>query len=249
MPAATVTILGLPVGAYTMASLLARLLELIAAPGCAVAYGINAHVFNLLYRHPDFLEALRRADLLYADGASVRLAARILGGCIPEKLTTTDIWPHLCELAETQGYRFFLLGGEPGLAPRARARAVAQYPQLQIAGVHHGYFDLEDESVIMAINAAQPDILWVGMGDPRQVLWADKWRRHLQVGLVLTCGGMFKIVAGELARLPEQWRRRGCEWLYRLWQEPGTWRRYLLGLPLFGLRVLAQRFLGSRAFP
>ena len=103
--------------------------------------------------------------------------------------------------------------------------------------------------MVATINAARPDILWVGMGDPRQVVWTEKWRRRLQVGLVLTCGGMFKIVAGELARLPEPWRRRGFEWLYRLWQEPGTWRRYLLGLPLFGLRVLGQRILRDKVFP
>ena len=249
MPAATVNILGLPVGAFTMESLLARLLELLDAPGCAAAYGINAYVLNLIYRYPDYLEGLRRADCLYADGASMRLAARLLGGRIPEKLTTTDVWPHLCELAIKRGYRFFLLGGEPGLAERARARALRQYPHLQIVGSHHGYFEIGDESVVAAINAARPDILWAGMGDPRQVVWTEKWRQHLQAGLVLTCGGMFKIVAGELARLPEPWRRRGFEWLYRLWQEPRTWRRYLLGLPLFGLQILAQRLLGARAFP
>ena len=119
MPAATVNILGVPVGAYTMATLLARLQELLAAPGCAVAYGVNAHVLNLIYQHPDYLEGLRQADCLYADGASLLLAARVLGGHLPEKLTTTDLWPHLCELAVARGYRFFLLGGEPGLAERA----------------------------------------------------------------------------------------------------------------------------------
>jgi N-acetylglucosaminyldiphosphoundecaprenol N-acetyl-beta-D-mannosaminyltransferase len=249
MPVAAVDILGLPVGAYTMPSLLAQLQELLAAPGCAAAYGVNAYVFNLIYQHPDFLAALRRADCLYADGASLRLAARMLGGNIPEKLTTTDIWPHWCELAAAQGLRFFLLGGEPGLAERARDRAMRQYPGLQIVGTHHGFFQLGDGSVVAAVNAVRPDILWVGMGDPRQVLWVERWRGQLQAGLALTCGGMFKIVAGELERLPEKWRRRGLEWLYRLWQEPRTWRRYLLGLPLFGLRVLAQRLLGNRVFP
>lgn len=246
---ATVNILGLPVGVYTMDPLLARLQELLAAPGCAAAYGINANVLNLIYQHPDYLDGLLRADCLYADGASLRLAARLLGGRIPEKLTTTDIWPHLCELAVERGYRFFLLGGEPGLAERACVRASRQYPQLQIAGSHHGYFEIDDESVIAAINAVRPDILWAGMGDPRQVSWTEKWRRHLQVGLVLTCGGMFKIVAGELPRLSDPWRRRGFEWLYRLCREPQTWRRYLLGLPLFGLRVLGQRLIGAGVFP
>ena len=171
------------------------------------------------------------------------LAARVLGGCLPEKLTTTDIWPPLCQLAVERGTRFFLLGGEPGLAERARDRALEEYPDLQIVGTHNGYFDLEDETPVNLINAAAPDILWVGMGDPRQALWVEKWRPHLQVKLILTCGGMFKIVAGELDRLPPHWRQRGCEWIYRLWQEPRNWRRYLLGLPAFGLRVLACRLL------
>lgn len=247
MTAATVNILGVPVGAFTMASLLARLTELIAAPGCAAAYGVNAQVINLACGDPRYLEVLRQADTLYADGASLQLAARVLGQCIPEKLTTTDIWPELCPLAQARGYRFFLLGGEPGLAERAAAKARQQYPGLQIVGAHHGYFELDDAEIVARINAAAPDILWVGMGDPRQALWTDAVRRQLQAGLVLTCGGMFKIVAGELARLPRKWRRRGFEWLYRLWQEPRTMRRYLVGLPLFGARVLAQRLWGYGA--
>lgn len=239
-------VLGVPVGAYTMTSLLAQIEELITAPGCAVAYAVNAHVLNLTYHYPAYLKALRRADLVYADGASILLAARLLGSRIPEKLTTTDVWPKACKLAMRRGYRFFFLGGEAGLAEQARAKALEQYPDLQIVGTHHGYFDIADEQIISVINAARPDILWVGMGDPRQVLWTEAVKERLDAGLVITCGGMFKIVAGELKRAPLLWRRRGFEWLYRLVQEPETWRRYLLGLPVFGVRVLAQRFFGHR---
>ncbi len=243
----TVQVLGVPVEAHTMTSLLARMEELIAAPGCAVAYAVNAYALNLTYRHPDYLQALRRADLVYADGASLLLAAWVLGDRIPEKLTTTDVWPHACALALRRKLRFFLLGGEAGLAERAKARALQQYPNLQITGTHHAYFALGDEQIISTINAARPDILWVGMGDPRQVLWTELVKERLDVGLVVTCGGMFKIIAGELQRVPLYWRRRGFEWLYRLVQEPATWRRYLLGLPAFGARVLAQRLCGHRA--
>jgi N-acetylglucosaminyldiphosphoundecaprenol N-acetyl-beta-D-mannosaminyltransferase len=247
--AAAINILGVPVGVYTMDTVLGRIEALIEAPGGAAAHGVNAHVINLAYQYPEFLQALRRADLLYADGASLILASRCLGGHLPEKLTTTDIWPRLCELAVGRGYRFFLLGGEPGLAERAARQAQHQYHDLQIVGAHHGYFDFHDEQVIAKINATRPDVLWVGMGDPRQVLWASAWRRQLAVSLVMTCGGMFKIVAGELARLSPKWRQQGFEWAYRLWQEPGTWRRYLVGLPLFGLRVLAQRLRGGEELP
>ena len=245
----TVNILGVPVGGYTMDTLLDRIAALIAAPGCAVAHGVNAQVINLTYHHPEFLEALRQADLLYVDGASLILASRFLGGHLPEKLTTTDLWPRLCERAVEHGYRFFLLGGEPGLAERAASQALSRYPGLHLAGAHHGYFDLRDESLVAKVNAARPDILWVGMGDPRQVLWASTWRRQLQAGLVMTCGGMFKIISGELARLAPRGRQNGFEWAYRLWQEPGTWRRYLLGLPFFGLRVLAQCLSGAEHLP
>jgi N-acetylglucosaminyldiphosphoundecaprenol N-acetyl-beta-D-mannosaminyltransferase len=232
-----------------MDTFLARIEALIAAPGCAVAHGVNAQVINLTYQYPEFLKALRQADLLYADGASLILAADWLGGHLPEKLTTTDIWPRLCELALLRGYRFFLLGGEPGLAERAASKAQSEYPGLLLVGAHHGYFDFRDEQLLAKINAARPDILWVGMGDPRQVLWASTWRQQLQVGLVLTCGGMFKIVSGELDRLSLHWRQKGFEWVYRLWQEPGTWRRYLVGLPRFGMRILAQRLWGGERLP
>jgi len=244
-----VDILGVPVAALDMAAILGRLEELIAAPGCATAYGVNAHALNLTYRDPDYFQALRQANLVYADGASLLLAARVLGRRLPEKLTTTDIWPGLCRLAENKKLRFFFLGGEPGLAEKARAKALEQYPGLHLVGSHHGYFDLHDDRVVSRINAAAPHVLWVGMGDPRQVLWAQTWRQHVQAGLILTCGGMFKIVSGELHRVPHKWRQRGFEWVYRLWQEPGTWRRYLLGLPAFGLRVLASLFQKRKVDP
>jgi N-acetylglucosaminyldiphosphoundecaprenol N-acetyl-beta-D-mannosaminyltransferase len=236
-----VDIVGVPTGIYTMTTLLARIEALIAAPGCAVGHGVNAHVINLACGVPEFLEALRQADLLYADGASLILASRFLRGHhLPEKLTTTDIWPKMCEMAVQHGYRCFLLGGEPGLAERAADQVRHRYHGLDIVGTHHGYFDFEDEQLIDEINAVRPDILWVGMGDPRQVLWSAKWRHQLEASLVLTCGGMFKIVAGELERLAPKWRQNGFEWAYRLWQEPSTWQRYLVGLPVFGVRVLGQ---------
>lgn len=241
-----VNILGVPVWAYSMPSLVARMEELIVAPGCAVAYAVNAYALNLTYRHPDYLQALRGADLVYTDGASLLLAARLLGKHIPERLTTTDVWPRLCTRALQRGYRFFLLGGEEGLAERARAKTLAQYPDLQVTGAHHGYFAVEDDQIISLINAARPDILWVGMGDPRQVLWTERVKNRLNGGLVITCGGMFKITSGELIRAAPRWRRRGFEWLYRLAQEPQIWPRYVLGLPAFGSRVLAQRFFGHR---
>src|SRR5262249_30603325 len=119
-------------------------------------YAVNAYALNLTYQQPDYLRALCQADVVYADGASLLLAAKVLGRRIPEKLTTTDVWPEACALAVQRGYRFFLLGGEAGLAERARIRALQQYPELQIVGSHHGYFAFEDDQIVATLNAARP---------------------------------------------------------------------------------------------
>ncbi|MCE5335982.1 MAG: WecB/TagA/CpsF family glycosyltransferase [Desulfobacteraceae bacterium] len=237
-----VDILRLPIAACTMSDLLNGFESLIAAPGCATAYAANAHTLNLTYESAPFYQALRSADILYADGKSLLLAARILGKNLPQKLTTTDVWPHACELASRRGYSFFLLGGEPGLAERAKENALRAHPGLRIVGTHDGYFRGRDREVISLINEKKPDILWVGMGEPLQALWVEKYRRDIEASLVVTCGGMFKIVSGELRRLPSKWREAGFEWLYRMVQEPRTASRYLIGLPVFGTRILAQRF-------
>ncbi len=235
-----INILGVPVGAHTLPGLLQRLEGFWQSPGCAYTYGVNAHSLNLAANDPAFRQRLLAADLVYADGASLLLAARLLGQRLPMKITTTDLWPPLCALAVQRRLKFYLCGGEPGLAERAKERALKAYPGLAIVGVHDGFTDIFSPITVEAINAVQPDIVWAGLGEPLQAHWAWTMRPHLRAKLIITCGGMFKIVAGDLRRVAAAWQQRGLEWLFRLYQEPRTWRRYLLGLPKFGLRVLLQ---------
>ena len=241
-----VRVLGIPIQAHTMETMLARMEQAIAAPACAVAYAVNAHTANHTYRMPLYREMFQTADIVYADGQSILLAAGLLGGRLPEKLTTTDVWPAACAMAEKKGYRFFLLGGEEGLARRAAEVTMVQYPGLEFAGMRHGFFDIDDENVVEEINTASPDILWVGMGEPRQFIWAERFRSKLKAGLLITCGGLFKFVSGEVKRAPDRVHRSGFEWFYRSLREPRLIWRYLTGLPTFGARILAQRFFGHR---
>jgi N-acetylglucosaminyldiphosphoundecaprenol N-acetyl-beta-D-mannosaminyltransferase len=241
MTDSSISILGVPVGSYTLPTLLTRLQVLLQAPGCAYTYGVNAHTLNLASLNQEFFQQIIAADLVFADGASLLLAARVLGGRLPEKITTTDLWPKMCAMAVHQGLKFCLFGGEPGLAARAREEASQQYPGLAIVSVHDGFNEIFAPHTIAALNEVQPDIIWAGLGDPLQGRWANIMRSQLNAKLIITCGGMFKIVARDLQRASYSWQQRGFEWLYRFWQEPQTWRRYLLGLPLFGLRVLRQR--------
>ena len=241
-----VEILGVPVSSLSKQEFLNALESAISQQGCSTVYALNAHYLNLTYRNKDYLHALRRADIGYADGASLLKAARLLGGTIKERLSTWTLWPPLCEFAAEKGYTFLLLGGEEGLAEAAKAKTEERFPGLNIVGTHHGYFDFNDRTVIDYVNELEPDFLWVGLGDPRQVLWIDKYKNDLKAKLALSAGGLFKFVAERVKRAPEGMRRRGFEWLFRASQEPILIFRYLTGLPAFGIRVLLQKFFGHR---
>ena len=89
----SISILGVPVGRFALATLLTRLQAMLHQPGCAYTYGVNAYALNLACRNQEFFQHLIEADLIFADGASLLLAARVLGGRLPEKITTTDLWP------------------------------------------------------------------------------------------------------------------------------------------------------------
>ena len=189
---------------------------------------------------------------MFCDGAGVILGARLLGKRIPERITYADWYWQLASLAEQKGYSFFLLGAQPGVAARAAEKLHEKYPQLRIAGIHDGYFDMsagsEDTAgLIRQINAAAPDILTVGMGMPLQERWLCENWDQLETHIALTGGAVFDYISGELQRPPRWMTDNGFEWLGRMLIEPGRlWSRYLVGNPQFFWRVLKARFGASR---
>lgn len=211
---------------------------------------VNAHCLNLCYEDPGLRDFLNGAEVVFCDGAGVMLAARILGRRIPQRITYADwIW-QLADLASSRGFSLYLLGARPGVAQEAARRLRGRYPDLEIVGIRHGYFDhsagsAENEAVVEEINAAAPDILLVGLGMPLQERWLMENIDKLDAGVALTGGAVFDYVSGRLSRGPRLLTHNGFEWLARLLVEPRRlWRRYLIGNPLFLLRVVKQR-LGS----
>jgi N-acetylglucosaminyldiphosphoundecaprenol N-acetyl-beta-D-mannosaminyltransferase len=237
-------LLGVPVQPHTMTSLMAYMEDAMVSPRCATLCAVSAHSLSLSFRCPEYLNALRRADVIYADGASIILGSSMLGKRLPAKLWTGDVWKAACPLAQQRGYRFFLLGGEKGLAEEAKLRTLREHPKLQVVGTHHGYFDFADERIVKIINASRPDLLWVGMGDPAQTLWLDAFKEKLEVGVAITCGGLFKLIAKRIRSAPPHWHKAGFGWLYRILQEPNLWKRYAVDLPTLTVRILAQRLAG-----
>lgn len=236
----TIDILGLPVRALTPSTFVEQVHASVRERARRVFVGVNAHSLSLAHEDPAYLQRLREMDVLYAEGGSIVLASWLLGTSLPAKLTTTDLWPLCCDLACREGYSLYLLGGESGLAEEAAAAARRKWPNIRIVGTHHGYFQASDETVIRDINGSRPDLLWVGLGEPNQVVWAHGSRRRLDAGVLLTCGGMFRLIAGWQKRPGPLLHRTGFEWVGRIFHEPAVARRYGRDLPLLASRILSE---------
>jgi N-acetylglucosaminyldiphosphoundecaprenol N-acetyl-beta-D-mannosaminyltransferase len=221
-------------------------------PARRVMY-LNAHVLNQSRANPALREALEQADLVYCDGYGVRLAAKALDAEIPHRMTGADWIYGLAALCELAGQSVYLLGAEPGVTAEAARRLGRWYPRLQIAGTHHGYFDIgsaHDDRVVEDINARRPDIVLVGMGTPKQELWVAQNAARLETDVVWTVGALFDYVSGRVPRAPRWLADNGLEWIFRLAIEPQRmWRRYLLGNPVFISRVMAQARARHAAAP
>ena len=221
-------------------------------PARRVMY-VNAHVLNRSREVSALREALEQADLVYCDGYGVRLAAKALDVEIPHRMTGADwIWG-LAALCEAAGQSMYLLGSEPGVTAETARRLSTWYPRLDIAGTHHGFFDIgspHDDRVVEDINARRPDIVLVGMGTPKQELWVQRNADRLETDVLWTVGALFDYVSGRVPRAPGWLADNGLEWIFRLAIEPQRmWRRYLLGNPVFISRVMAQARARQAAAP
>ena len=242
-----VDVLGVGVDPITAEELQAGIKRLIRSGQRGLVLNVNAHCLNLCHDDPALREFFNSADVVFCDGAGVMLAARLLGRRIPARITYADWAWRLAAFAEAEGLSLFLLGARPGVAEEAARRLRRRHPALHICGTHHGYFDHaagspENETVLREIQTAKPDLLLVGLGMPLQEIWLMENRHRIEAGVALTGGAVFDYVSGELRRGPRFLTDNGFEWLARLLVEPRRlWRRYLLGNPLFLLRVLGQR--------
>lgn len=207
---------------------------------------VNAHCVNVSKKDPLYMQVLQNADTVFADGAGMGIAAKVLGKPLRDDVNGTDLFPILCQALQNSPYQVFLLGGEPGVAEKMARRVGEQFPGLQTCGTRDGYFD-PSSSVQIAeqIRASGAELLLVAMGVPKQELWIAEHLQNLGVKVAMGVGGLFNFYSGTIPRAPYWMRRAKLEWLHRLYREPGRlWRRYLVGNILFLLRLFGERARG-----
>jgi N-acetylglucosaminyldiphosphoundecaprenol N-acetyl-beta-D-mannosaminyltransferase len=208
----------------------------------------NPEIIMQARRDATLQAVLQEAALSVADGIGVVWAASVLGGPVPERVPGIDLMAAVLERAARHRLRVYLLGTRPGTIERAAENIARQYPGVDVCGCHHGYFSPQEApGVVRAIGEASPELLFVGMGVPREQKFLHRWRHELGPVTAMGVGGSFDVLSGEQQRAPLWMQRMGGEWLYRLVSQPGRLPRQATRLPAFVLAVLAARLHGESA--
>ena len=205
----------------------------------------NSEIIMAAYRDPDFRNVLNSSDLVTADGIGVVYASKVVKNPIKERAAGYDIACMTLEKLSKIGGTLYLFGSKPGVAETAGENIEKKYKGIQVVGASDGYFDEEKEKqIIEKINTANPDLLFVCLGAPKQEKWIYTHKSELSAKVCLGIGGSVDVFAGNVKRAPEFFTRHGIEWLYRLLKQPSRFVR-MLDLPRFGFKVL----LNGRKFP
>lgn len=201
----------------------------------------NAEIIMSAKKNKDLHKILSSADILVPDGAGVVLASKILGRRLKEKVSGVDITKNLLKSNQANNINFCLFGGKPGVAEKASENILKSNPAINITGCFNGYFSSSEENkLIDNINRTNPDIIFIGLGSPKQEEWIYKNKHLLNAKVLIGVGGAIDILAGTAKLAPEFMRRNGLEWLYRLYREPWRFKRMLV-LPVFIIQAIFKR--------
>lgn len=244
LPRINVSLLGRQINFITIPEILREVEQACQNRQRLVIAFFNVYSFNLSLQLPWFDAFMRRADIVPCDGSGILKAISFLGLRLPLEYRTpgTAFVPELIQCGSDLDLSFFLLGAQPEHLQTALQKIRKDYPKLTIAG-HHGYFDRDNaqqnDSIVQAINQADPDILIVGMGMPAQEQWISRNMDDLDVRVIIPCGAIIDRLAGAVPNCPCWISDLGLEWLYRLLREPKRLaKRYLAGNLAFALQLV-----------
>ena len=248
-----VNVLGVGISALNM-DLACRVLEdwLDRRRGRGYVCVVNVHSVVECQRDPALRTILNQSLLSTPDGMPLVWVAHRRGFRHVGRVYGPDLMLTLCERSVQKGYRHYFYGGARGVPERLAARLQARFPGLQVVGTCSPPFrpltPEEDREVVRQINEADPDIVWVGLGAPKQERWMAEHVRKLKAPLLIGVGAAFDFHAGLKPQAPRWMQERGLEWLFRLLTEPRRlWRRYLVCIPWF-LAAIAAQEIGLRRY-
>ena len=237
-----VNILGVPVDMVDKEQASAVFAEIFSQPGCSMIVTPNSEIVQNASKDEELRSLIASADLIIPDGIGLVYASKVMGCPLSERVTGIDFLESIIARLAQTGESIFFFGSKPGVADEAADRMKKKYPGLRVAGTQNGYFQPEEEALIVKqINESGADFLCVALGAPKQERFIAQHRDEFtSVRGASGVGGSLDVWAGNLKRAPEFYRNHGLEWLYRFIQQPTRFKR-MLTLPVFMLRVIFRR--------
>jgi N-acetylglucosaminyldiphosphoundecaprenol N-acetyl-beta-D-mannosaminyltransferase len=249
-----VDVLGVGVSAITMSEAVAQIGDWIQRREQHYVCVSGVHGVMESRRDPALRHIHNRSGLTTPDGMPLVWAGRFAGARPIERVYGPDLMLAVCAVAAQRGWSSYLYGGASGVPALLARRLRQRFPDLRVAGYWSPPFRSltaeEDAAVVERMNAAEPDLVWVGLGTPKQERWMAAHVDRLSATVLLGVGAAFDIHAGLLPQAPRWMQQSGLEWLYRLGREPTRlWRRYLRNNPAFLAAILRQppRLLDDQA--
>jgi N-acetylglucosaminyldiphosphoundecaprenol N-acetyl-beta-D-mannosaminyltransferase len=206
---------------------------------------VVVNVAKLVHMQTDkvLADSVKACDMINIDGMGVVLGTRFCGHQVTERVAGVDLFHELLAMSAKRDFPVFLLGAEENVVAKTADTVLSLYPQLTLAGFHHGYFWDDEEAVVKMIRDSGAKLLFVAITSPQKENFINKWQNNLGVDFVMGVGGTFDVVAGKVNRAPVWMQNYGLEWAYRVIQEPRRmWKRYLVTNSKFFLLLIKERF-------
>lgn len=234
------TILGIPVDAYQPNEFLKRIKKDLQGSGVKSAIAVNAEKIMLARKDPELLSILKESDFLIPDGFGPIVGLKLEYGIKILRTTGIMLMKMLLDLAERMDIKVFIFGSRPETIETASRNIRKKHPALHIVGTQHGYLSAgEYRNLIERINRSGADILFVGLGSPKQEKWIHKYKNLLNVKFCMGIGGSLDVIADKVPLAPAWISRIYLEWIYRLVREPKRLHRQKV-IPIFILSMLKE---------
>lgn len=235
-----ITILGVPIDNVTReeAGCITEKLIKESNKTCKMVFAPNVEFIMRANKDKEFFDLLQESSLSTPDSIGVIIGAKLQKKAFKERIPGQSYFRKIIELSNEKGYSIYLLGGEPGIPEKAKENLEKLFPNVNIVGVHHGYFDENvEKEVIKEINELQPNVLFVALGAPKQEKWIKKHKNELKVDVATGQGGTYDYEAGKIKRAPVWIQKIGMEWFWRLLKEPSRIKRQIV-LPIYLFKVI-----------
>lgn len=185
----------------------------------------NPEIVMETRRNKEYKKIVQSADHVVPDGIGILLAAKRIKQPLKERIAGFDLMRDLLTIANERGAKCFFLGASEEVNELVVKKVSKQYPNIEIVGRHHGYFKMDDESIVNIVKEKEPDFVFVALGYPKQEKWIYENLSQFNKGVFMGVGGSFDVLAGKVKRAPEIWIKLNLEWLYRILKQPFRLKR------------------------